>query len=153
MPGKLEAIWIKRMKLGPMDPKASVILMKGKGLKDNANIGGKRQVTIIEKEVWEKHTQTLNIKLPPSARRANLMISGLPLANTRGKILKIGNCLLKINGETKPCERMDELHKGLKDVMYKDWGGGAFAEVLNDGEIKEGDEVKWQEDTDQFTLF
>ncbi len=143
MNGKLEAIWIKRKKFGPMDPKVSAILIKGKGLKDNANIGGKRQVTLLENEVWEKHNHTLNIALPPSVRRANLLISGLSLANSRGKILRIGNCLLRINGETKPCERMDELHKGLKDVMYPNWGGGAFAEVLLDGEINEGDLVEW----------
>ena len=144
MSGKLEAIWIKRMKLGPMDPKSSATLIAGKGLQGNANIGGKRQVTIIEKEIWENHNQKLNTNLPPSGRRANLMISGLSLLNSRGKILKIGECLLKINGETKPCERMDELHKGLKDVMYENWGGGAYAEVLKEGEIKEGDTVSWE---------
>jgi MOSC domain-containing protein YiiM len=143
MTGKLEAIWIKRMKRGPMDPKANATLIQGKGLHGNANIGGKRQVTIIEKEVWERHLQKLNIQLPPSSRRANLMISGLSLENSRGKILKIGKCLLKINGETKPCERMDELHQGLKNIMYDHWGGGAYAEVLTDGEISEGDSVCW----------
>ena len=146
MSGTLETIWLKRAKLGPMDIQTSSTLIKGKGLQNNANIGGKRQITIIEKEVWENHNQTLNINLPPSARRANLMISGLSLLNSRGKILKIGNCLLRINGETKPCERMDELHKGLKDVMYNNWGGGAFAEVVTEGEIKPGDSVSWYQE-------
>jgi MOSC domain-containing protein YiiM len=29
--------------------------------------------------------------------------------------------------------------------MREDWGGGIFAEVLDDGEIAVGDEVRWEE--------
>jgi len=29
--------------------------------------------------------------------------------------------------------------------MKKDWGGGAYAEVLDDGEIAVGDRVSWME--------
>ena len=29
--------------------------------------------------------------------------------------------------------------------MRPDWGGGAFAEVLDDGEIRVGDPVTWEE--------
>ena len=47
--GKLEAIWLKRMKLGPMDPHQNATLKAGSGLVDNANQGGKRQVTALQK--------------------------------------------------------------------------------------------------------
>ena len=52
--GTLEAIWIKRMKRGPMDSVEMATLEKGVGLMGNANQGGRRQVTIIEREVWER---------------------------------------------------------------------------------------------------
>ena len=34
---------------------------------------------------------------------------------------------------------------GLISVMQEDWGGGAYAEVLDDGDIAVGDEVGWTE--------
>ncbi|MCH7680652.1 MOSC domain-containing protein [candidate division KSB1 bacterium] len=141
--GELEAIWIKRFKRGPMDTTNGVALIAGKGLIDNANQGGKRQVTLIEKEVWQRHMEKLSASVDPSARRANLMVSGFPLVNSRGRVLQIGTCRLRIAGETKPCERMDEACAGLKGVMWENWGGGAYAEVLDDGEICVGNSVHW----------
>ncbi len=143
MTGKLEKIWIKRARRGPMDAKEHATLVAGKGLRDNANQAGKRQVTIIEKEVWARHMKELSAELDPATRRANLMVSRMPLADSRGRILQVGNCRLRILGETKPCERMDEALPGLKEVMWDDWGGGAYAEVLDDGEISVADVVEW----------
>lgn len=141
--GKLEAIWLKRVRRGPMDPKDRATLKAKRGLVGNTDQGGKRQVTLIEKEVWAERTAQACVTLDPATRRANLMVSGIALANSRGRILQIGQARLRVYGETKPCERMDEAHQGLRAAMYPDWGGGAFAEVLEDGEIAVGDPVQW----------
>lgn len=143
--GKLEAIWLKRMKRGPMDPVSQAHLTAGRGLDGNANQGGKRQVTIIEQEVWETLMALLGVDLDPSARRANLMVSGLKLADSRHKVLQIGSCRIRIYGETKPCEQMDEAFPGLQDAMRDKWGGGAFGEVLDDGDITVGNTVAWMD--------
>lgn len=141
--GKLEAIWLKRMKGGPMDLQAKAMLRAGSGLVGNTNQGGKRQVTIIEREKWEDVMAAMGADLDPAERRANLMVSGIRLAESRGKTLQIGNCRIRIYGETKPCSHMDDALPGLQDAMRDNWGGGAFGEVLDDGEIKVGDSVQW----------
>ncbi|HRV94016.1 MAG TPA: MOSC domain-containing protein [Anaerolineae bacterium] len=128
-----------------MDPVDQAQLIAGRGLVGNANQGGKRQVTIIEQDVWETLMAALGADLDPSARRANLMVSGLKLADSRHKILQIGSCRIRIYGETKPCEQMDEAFPGLQDAMRDKWGGGAFGEILDDGDIAVGDSVAWVE--------
>ena len=145
-PGALEAIWIKRMKRGPMDSVESAMLEMGVGLAGNANQGGRRQVTIIEREVWERLMDKVKGTLPPATRRANLLISGLSLKKSRKRILLVGCCRIRILGETKPCERMEEALQGLEEAMRQSWAGGAFGEVLDDGEILVGDLVSWIEE-------
>jgi MOSC domain-containing protein YiiM len=144
--GRLEAIWIKRAHCGPMDAVTAATLVAGQGLAGNADQGRRRQVTVIEREVWERLMRELHGGVSPSARRANLMISGLSLAGERNRVLRIGACRVRILGETRPCERMDEALPGLREAMKVDWGGGSFGEVLDDGRIAVGAEVAWEND-------
>jgi MOSC domain-containing protein YiiM len=143
--GKLDAIWVKRAHRGPMDARLTARLVAGKGVADSADRSRTRQVSLIEREVWEALMQQTGANASPASRRANLMISGLALANSRGRLLKIGSTVLRIGGETKPCERMDEVVSGLRALMYPDWHGGAFAQVVEGGEIALGDAVEWIE--------
>jgi MOSC domain-containing protein YiiM len=142
--GELLAIWIKRAHRGVMDPAEAAELIPARGLVGNADQGRRRQVTLIEQEVWDRLMDELGGELSPAARRANLMVRGVPLAGTRGALLRVGECLLKIGGEVKPCERMDEALPGLRRAMYDRWAGGAYAEVLEGGTIHVGDPVEWE---------
>ena len=142
--GRLDAIWLKRAKAGPMDAVDNARLEVGVGLSGNANRGGRRQVTVIARERWAELMRALGAALDPSARRANLMISGIDLLNSRDRLLRVGPALLRINGETRPCEQMEAAHAGLQALMRERWGGGAFAEVVEGAVIRIGDAVSWE---------
>ena len=77
--GRLEAIWIKRARLGPMDQVERASLVAGRGIEGNADQGRRRQVTIIARETWNRLMEELGASVDPSGRRANLMVSGLDL--------------------------------------------------------------------------
>jgi len=51
--GKLEAIWTKRAHRRPMDARLTAHAIAGKGLAGDANNIRTRQVTLIEREVWQ----------------------------------------------------------------------------------------------------
>jgi MOSC domain-containing protein YiiM len=141
--GKVTGIFIKRAHGGPMDSQTTAMLETDRGLVGNADRGGRRQVTLLSHERWAELMTRVEADLGPEARRANIVLSGIELENTRGRTLQIGECRLRIGGETRPCELMEETAPGLQAAMRERWGGGAFAEVLTGGQIAVGDAVRF----------
>jgi MOSC domain-containing protein YiiM len=139
---QLEQIWIKRVHRGPMDPTQKASVVAGNGLVGNANQGGRRQVTIVSSKHWDRITAPLGHTPDPRLRRANLLVSDIDFSDAHGKILKIGAIRVRIFGETRPCEQMEMAAPGLQAAMSVPFGGGAFGEVLDDGEIAVGDAVE-----------
>ena len=146
MRGRLRAIYRKRFKKGPMDPRETAMLLAGKGLEGNANQGGRRQVILLSEEAWNDATAELGMPLDPSTRRGNLLLSGVDLEKTRGRTLRIGAARLRIFIECTPCDQMEKACPGLQEFLKPHWRGGACAEVLAGGEIRVGDEVEWEEE-------
>ena len=146
MSGRVERIWLKRAHYGPMDRVESATLVEGSGLEGSANFGSHRQVTLIALERWLEIMAELESDLDPSARRADLMVSGVDLERSRGRLLKIGDCVVRLAGEVRPCERMEQALRGLREAMSPRWGGGAWGEILRGGPIEVGDPVAWHGD-------
>ncbi len=143
--GRLEQIWLKRFHRGPMDPTGAADVRRGAGLVGNADQGGWRQITIIAVADWDRIVEALGAAVDPGIRRANLLVSGIALAHTRDRVLQVGDCRLRVRGETRPCDRMDAAEPGLRAALDAEWRGGVFAEVLDDGRIAVGDPVAWGE--------
>ena len=143
--GRVEAIWLKRAKRGPMDGVERAELVTGKGLAGNANWGGRRQVSLLDADLWERVLTGLGSEVAPIARRANILLRGIDLANSRKRILHLGDCRVRIFCETKPCERMDEVLPGLKAALYPNWGGGASGQVIAGGILQVGAIARWED--------
>jgi len=142
--GRLEAIWVKRAKRAPMDPKTRVRAVAGRGLEGNADQKPDRQVTLLSADQWDEVRRELGAELDPRLRRANLLVRGVDLRRSRGKTLRIGGCRITIHGETRPCRLLEDAHPGLQKALDPDWRAGAYGEILDDAEIAVGDEVLWE---------
>ena len=141
--GRLDGIFVKRAHRGPMDPVDEAQLEAGRGIIGNVDRSRRRQVTLLEAERWARLMRELHAEVDPRARRANLLVSGVSLYETRGRILQIGSVQLVIGGETTPCERMDEAVPGLRAAMGDTWAGGAFAQIRASGAVRVGDPIIW----------
>ena len=137
--GRVAAIWIKRSFGGVMDEAIEADFVAGRGIVRDASFGrAHRQVTVIEKEVFDRVRRSLP-DCEPSMRRANVMVSGVSLARSKNRVLTLGGVRILLRGETTPCERMDELCPGLREALRPEWGGGEHGVVLDDGLVRVGD--------------
>ncbi len=103
----------------------------------------KRQVTLIEAECVSAALAESGAVLDWSDCRRNLLLRGIRLPRAEGTRVRIGDSLvLEITCECDPCERMDDLHSGLRAALTPDWRGGFCARVIEDGEIAVGDTVR-----------
>jgi len=137
--GVVKRIWVKRFKGGPMDGVESVRMDPDSGIDGNADCSRRRQVTVLSAESWSDAERELGRSVEPSARRANLLLEGVDLVESRGKTLQIGDVSIVIWGETRPCHQMEEAISGLQKALDPDWRAGAHGEILSPGEVAEGD--------------
>ena len=154
MSGTIVTIWLKRMKRGPMDRVESAELIAGRGLRGNADQGGRRQITLLAEESWDRAQEALGVELDPSARRANVLLRGLDLETSRGRLLRLGETTIRIHGYVRPCERLNAAQAGLRAALIQA-GGGVFGEIIEGGTIRTGDSAKFivEETCSNLSLF
>ena len=103
---------------------------------------GRRQASVISRDAWEAACAELGVAdLPWTTRRANLLIVGIDLQGKVGYDLRIGDAVLTISGETRPCEVMERAHPGLKAALTPEWRGGVICRVTRSGDVAVGCEV------------
>jgi len=134
MTAKLLGIAIKPQRLQPMQELATVELSVELGLiGDSCGKPGPRQVTLMTQTAWRAACADLGVDLPWTTRRANLLVDDLPLFQTTGARIVIGDAVLEITGETDPCSRMEKAQQGLFEALRGDWRGGVCCRVVQGG--------------------
>ena len=140
--GTLQGIAVREASRAPMKEQQQVEVTTRQGIVQDYRGTGLRQVTLLDLGQWQEVLAELGIDLPWYTRRANLLIVGIDLPATVGRRLQIGTCRFAICGETTPCQRMDELHPGLRQILSPGLRGGVWGQVLQGGPLRVGDSVQ-----------
>ncbi len=138
-------IYLRPSSRTPVRAVNSVIAVAGKGLQGDHAGGGNRQVTLIEKEAWLAACSEIQRDLDAGARRANVVVEGISLAAAIGRGIQIGDCVIQVIGETRPCKLMEDAASGLQNALSPECRGGVYGRIVEGGAIRVGDEVRARE--------
>ena len=99
-------------------------------------------MTVLALEDWRAALNEVSSELilKWTVRRANLLVEGVELPREGGR-LSVGDVVLEVTGETKPCARMDAARTGLRKALESDWRGGVCCKVIAGGRVEVGDGV------------
>ena len=140
---KLLGIAVKQQRKGPLSTHDEAQITVHHGVVgDWRGKPGKRQVTLMSLADWQAACGELGVELPWQTRRANLLVDELPLYQSSGSRITIGDVVLEVTGETDPCERMEQAQPGLFDALARRWRGGVTCRVLANGIVRLGMEVE-----------
>lgn len=110
------------------------------GLEGDHAVPGKRAVTLLQAEHLPVIAALCQGAVTPEALRRNLVVSGINLAALRGRTVRVGGAVLRIEGPCMPCSRMEEAlgPGGYQAVRHH---GGWCASVAAPGRISIGSAV------------
>ena len=97
------------------------------------------QLTLIEAEAIE-HAARSGAPLAPGGSRRNIVTRGVDLNALVGRTFQVGGATARGLEPCHPCGRLEKL-SGLPVLAALRGRGGLRAELLADGEIREGDAV------------
>ena len=146
MEGRLEWIGLRPGRRAPLLAMNHVEVLADHGLSGDhkaQRAGGKRQVTLIQREHLAAVAQLLRRDvIDPALLRRNLVVSGLNLLALRNERFRIGDVQFEGTGPCEPCSRMEEvLGAGGYNAMRGH--GGITARVITGGVIAVGDAVEF----------
>lgn len=128
----------------PMELVPSIEAVTGKGILGCTRYferQTRRQVTLIEREQIAEHATALGIGIiAPGVVRSNIETTGICLRDAVGKQIQVGESVLLVRELRTPCEQMDAIAPGLRELM-RDGKQGVLAEVVRGGIIRAGDSI------------
>jgi MOSC domain-containing protein YiiM len=101
----------------------------------------KRQVTLVEREVIDRHAAALGADFDPGQVRSNIETTGIDLIALIGQQVQIGEAILLFVEPRTPCHKMDALASGLRELMENS-RQGVIARVLKGGRVRPGDPIQ-----------
>lgn len=140
--GRVVGIYLRPSARNPVRSVESAEAIVAKGLEGDHAGGGDRQVTLIEEEKWRATCHDLGHKLSDGTRRANVVVERLSLSKSIGGRLRLGDVMIHVIGETRPCRLMDAAAEGLQEALSPDCRGGVYGKVVEGGVVSIGTSVE-----------
>ena len=147
--GRIEGLFIYPEKRAPAESREEVSVDIEQGFDGDRKRSKKRTMTLLSLDQWREVQKELGVDLPPQTRRSNVIVSGMDLRQTIGKKLRVGEVEVGITMEVDPCQRMDEMHSGLREKLVPEMRGGVGGRILRGGVIRIGDAVEVIEEKSQ----
>src|SRR5215469_4015940 len=121
MSGRLIGIARARQLMAPLEEVNLAEVSVAAGISGDAR-GAKpgRQVTLLFREGWQDACRDLDTSLHWTTRRANLFIEGMERPREIGGRIAIGEIVLSVMHETKPCQLMEQAYQGLRGALTPD---------------------------------
>ncbi|MEM8728793.1 MAG: MOSC domain-containing protein [Pseudomonadota bacterium] len=145
-PGRITWIGLRPARRAAMQAVAEAWLDKG-GLDGDRARAGKRALTVLQAEHLAAIGSYLGrAPVNPADLRRNLVVSGLNLAGSKGRRMRLGTAIVEITVICAPCSRMEETfgHGGYGAVRGH---GGWCAQVISAGPVCLGDPVTYLSET------
>jgi MOSC domain-containing protein YiiM len=100
-----------------------------------------RPGSLTGREQIADHAAALGLQvIPPGVVRANIETIGVNLVACVGRRIQIGEAILLVYEPRKPCEKMDAICSGLRELM-KNNRQRVLAEVIRSGTIRVRDSI------------
>ncbi|MQA98729.1 MAG: MOSC domain-containing protein [Actinobacteria bacterium] len=149
--GKVESIHICPEPEGRMESVAEVKALTDRGLEGDRYFTSTgtfskksypdRNITLIEAEAVEAANAEDGVELDYGEPRRNVVTRGVPLNHLVEKEFTVGEVRLRGIKLCEPCGHLEGLtRRGVKDSLIH--RGGLRAEILSDGMIRAGDEIR-----------
>ena len=155
--GNVEAIYICPEPQGEMEQVTEIKAVTGQGLQgdryfyDKGTFSAKsmarksmypgRNITLIEAEAVEGANAEDEADIDYGTPRRNVVTRGVPLNHLVDKEFSVGEVRLRGTKLCEPCGHLESLtHQGVKKALLH--RGGLRAEILSDGVIRAGDQIR-----------
>jgi MOSC domain-containing protein YiiM len=151
-PARVEGIFLAARAKADPEPHQEVRAVPGRGLEGDRyfrkagtysrTAGAGREATFIEAEAVEAAARDEDIEIAPERVRRNIVTRGVALNHLVGREFRVGTVRFRGVRLCEPCmhmERLSGVQGARKALIHR---GGLRAEILDEGIIRVGDEVR-----------